>query len=188
MKQPINKLEYDATHLVAIAVLPLRVEAVKRAKIEALKIIAEVTAELEQAGNDLNIAAPYPSTQALSDFKWHEAHNKYKLFSGLCEWRQSSYRMHEPHYADVSQERIAKFIRYAEEDAAAQYDSFIKKLITKIGNVKTAILRGDHVWSYSILNVELPDGTVQSWKTQQIVNVSKLGKLFNQWPSRKVLR
>jgi hypothetical protein len=31
-------------------------------------------------------------------------------------------------------------------------------------------------------------GTVERWKTQQIVNVSRLGKLFNQWPTRQLQR
>jgi hypothetical protein len=49
-----------------------------------------------------------------------------------------------------------------------------------------ASITGTHIWGHSVLTVTLPNGTVERWKTQQIVNQSKLGLLFNQWPSRKM--
>ena len=30
------------------------------------------------------------------------------------------------------------------------------------------------------------DGTTHQWRTEMIINVSKLGALFNQWPTRKL--
>lgn len=86
----------------------------------------------------------------------------------------------------MPEELVEKFIQAAKADAAAQYEAFVAKLQQKIGEVKNATLKGNHVWSYSILTVEKPDGTVEHWKTQMIINVSKLGKMFNQFPTRKV--
>jgi hypothetical protein len=81
---------------------------------------------------------------------------------------------------------VERFITRAKEDAAAQYDSYVQKLIGKIGEVTAASLDGDHVWGFSYLTVTLPNGKKEVWKTQMIVNISKLGKLFNQFPTRKM--
>jgi hypothetical protein len=67
-----------------------------------------------------------------------------------------------------------------------QYTAFIQKLEGKVGAHTAAALDGSHVWGFSILTVTKADGTVEKWKTEQIINVSVLGKVFNQWPSRKV--
>ena len=41
-------------------------------------------------------------------------------------------------------------------------------------------------WSSGTTVVRLSDGSEQEWYTQVIVNQSCLGKLFNQWPTRRV--
>jgi hypothetical protein len=82
-------------------------------------------------------------------------------------------------------ERQRLFIKEARRNAAHQYESFICKLEDKIGSHSAATLDGSHVWGYSILTVTTPEG-VQRWKTQTIINMSKLDKLFNQYPTRKV--
>jgi hypothetical protein len=82
--------------------------------------------------------------------------------------------------------KVRRFIKQRMEWAAADYDAFVIKLVKKIGEVKKAELHGNHVWGYSTLIVTIPDGEVQAWKTQQIVNHSKLGKPFNQWPTRRM--
>jgi len=96
--------------------------------------------------------------------------------------------MRDPEPRARSQEGIDKFLDDAAAMASAQYDEFICKLIRKVGPCTAATLQGSHVWGYSTLTCSLVDGTTQAWRTQQIVNVSKLGKVFNQWPSRQVKR
>ena len=86
----------------------------------------------------------------------------------------------------MSEAKIDRFVAARKEQAAAEYDAFIAKLVKKIGPVVTAELDGNHVWSHSILTVVLKSGEQQRWKTQQITNISKYGKHFNQWPSRKM--
>ncbi len=192
MKEPTNMTAktdnlYDPTNPIAAAVLPLKEDAMKRAEEYAREIVAKVREDLKAAGNDLIVCAPYPSgNQSRASYFMMES--RYRLFASLCVWRKSSYMMHEPHFADVDSNRVAKFIKEARENAAFQYEAFILKLIAKIGPVYSAKLSGNHVWSFSFLTVEKASGiqTTEIWKTQQIINVSKLGKVFAQWPTRKV--
>jgi len=169
-------------------VAPLKNDAIERAEQNAKEIIDDVKKQLLEAGNDLKICAPYPRSNmynAYSPAYWIAA-SKYQLFRSLCKTRKGSHMMNEPILADMDSNYKAKFIKQAKEDAAAQYDAFVAKLVVKIGEVEDAKLVGNHVWSFSILSVTKKDGTTQNWKTQQIINVSKYGKLFNQWPTRKV--
>ena len=48
------------TNPIETVVLPLKVDAVERAEKEAKAVIARVEKGLEEAGWDLNVAAPYP--------------------------------------------------------------------------------------------------------------------------------
>lgn len=166
------------------AVAPLKSDAIARAAQEATKLVARVAADLEAAGNDREVAAPFPSYK-LSREAYAVKNARYQTFVMLTTSRTASRRHGEPDLRDMDDAKIAWFVNMAQTDAAAQYDSFVAKLVAKIGEASTAVLVGNHVWSSSILTVETPNGT-QNWKTQQIVNVSKLGKLFNQWPTRKV--
>lgn len=190
MKTKSNGIELDTNNPIVAVVMPLREQAMERAEKEARKFVENVRAELKAANNDLEICAPYPQSsgpKALYGNDFRAAVTKYKVFRSLCESRPSQYRsLHDPNYADVNSNYVAKFVKAAREDAAFQYDAFICKLIKKIGTVLHAELKGNHVWGFSFLTVELPSGEKQIWKTQQIVNCSKLGKLFNQFPTRKV--
>lgn len=42
------------------------------------------------------------------------------------------------------------------------------------------------VWFQSELDVVTVAGERQTWRTKMIFNVSCLGKVFNQWPTRQV--
>jgi hypothetical protein len=52
---------------------------------------------------------------------------------------------------------------------------------TVVGVASTTIDR----WSSGTTVVRLSDGSTQEWHTQVILNQSCLGKLFNQWPTRR---
>lgn len=179
---------YDITNPVAAAVLPLRDFAMQRAEQYAREVVDRVRKELKDAGNDMNICAPYPKSFNMGRLEYSVKVSKYQLFSSLCTQHPgNSYQFDAPRIVDVDSNRVAKFVKEARENAAAQYDLFIMKLIAKIGDVNTATLEGNHVWSYSFLYIQKPNQVaVEIWKTQQIMNVSKLGKVFAQWPTRKV--
>jgi hypothetical protein len=177
-------------NLIEAAVAPLKIDAIARAEQIATAAVERVRKELEEAGFDLNVCAPYPSYRMhLSQWEQIKAETKYRQFRSLCQWRKNqSVRPGGPCYADVTPELAERYIENAKQNAAEQYDAFVKKLIFKIGDVTEATLEGNHVWSESYLTVVTVGGERQMWKTQMIVNTSKLGKLFNQFPTRKVKR
>jgi hypothetical protein len=166
------------------AVLPLKTDAIARAAQDAGALVAARLAKLEAAGWDLNEVAPKPSARNDSRESYlgkQRLRQAYEMIVGHYTdgWRDLA----APVYAD--EQKIGRFIELCKEGAAAQYDAFVAKLVTKIGPVTKANLNGNHVWACSILKVITESGETQNWKTQQIVNCSKLGTLFNQWPTRK---
>ena len=118
--------------------------------------------------------------------EYMQVYATYKLFRSLTTWRKSSISMHEPEMADMDAAKAEEFVKEAKEDAAYQYEQYVAKLNKKIGPTKSATLEGNHVWGYSFLRVVTASGEKQTWKTQTIINQSKLGKVFNQFPTRKI--
>jgi len=168
---------------VEAAVLPLKEKAVDRAADFARKQVEAVKEALKEAGNDLSICAPYPKNPYGTHYQSQLV--RYRLYHEVCKTRHG-YWQAGPKLADVDHQKVEKYVENAKKDAALQYDAFVRKMVEKIGRVKTASLTGDHVWDYSILTIEREDGCREIWKTQMILNISKLGKVFNQYPSRKV--
>jgi hypothetical protein len=168
------------------AVNPLKKDAMDRAEKFAKETIAQVEKELVAAGNDLKIAAPYPDSWNMGRNEYMMKLARYKLFQSLTLWRKSGIGSQDPCYADMDAARCADFVEGARKDAEEQYKAFVAKLNHKIGPAKAARLEGNHVWFHSHLFVTTAKGEKQIWKTQMIVNVSKLGKVFNQFPTRQV--
>lgn len=171
------------------AVLPLKSVAMARAEMKANEIVERVRAELEKADGDARIAAPYPNAISMGREEYQKKHARYNLFRMLSktdETKKVGYRLDDPEYRVMNDDLIARFVKVASDNAAAQYDAFVAKLNSKIGEVTSATLEGNHVWGHSILRVVKADGSKENWKTQMIVNQSKLGTVFNQFPTRKV--
>ncbi len=182
-----RRLKEIFEHPVGVVIAPLKGEAISRAVQEAKACVENIRKKLDEAGNDLNKVAPYPASRTFkgSQMEWMGAYFKNKLYASVTKWRQGSRSSRDPVLlVDVCPVMVKKFIEDAKQDAADQFTAFVAKLVTKIGPCKSASLEGNYVWSHSILTVVLPDGSTQKWKTQQIVNISKHGKVFNQWPSR----
>lgn len=79
-----------------------------------------------------------------------------------------------------------RWVKMAEKGAEDSYDAWTYKLVQKIGKpVVKADVKGDP-WTGSVIQVETNDGEHQAWKTQQIINTSKLGKQFYQFPTRRM--
>lgn len=172
---------------VGLAVFPLKSAAVDRAERLARQKVANVMAELAANGWDLLACAPYPARNAPNR---DAALAKWQLFRSLVRHLKSVRSfMDTTDIVEPSEGAIERYVALNCQSAADQYDSFVIKLVSKIGEgVVDAKLAGDHVWAESTLTVNKADGSVEFWRTQQIVNVSKLGLLFNQWPTRKVKR
>lgn len=168
------------------AVAPLKTDAIARAEKDARDLIARRLKLLEEAGWDVNVVAPYP-TSMMDRARYVEAKRRHEAFCAITEdnnprgargWRGPDFRKPAP-------ERIERFVEEAKRFAGQQYDAFVLKLTAKIGACDSATLEGNHVWGHSILTVAKGE-TAERWKTQQIVNCSVHGLLFNQWPTRKV--
>lgn len=173
--------ETTMTHIAA-AVQPLKQATVDRSVAMMQRHIESVRTALEGAGWDLNLVAAYPHSR-MSRPEYMQKKARYEFFNRLTRWAESSHRPGTPLFVVWSDEAAARLLVEAAEMAAASYEAFVAKLEAKVGEHSEAKLIVNGTWAYSVLEVITPVG-VQRWKTQQIVNVSVLGKLFNQWPTR----
>lgn len=176
-----------ANEPVGRALHPQKKEAVEYARQEAQKVIDRVTKELEAAGWDIDVAAPYPNSLRDGQSAYKQKRAKYGLFRSLTTRAfPRSYKREEEKIVELSPEGCTRFIQQSADDAALQYDAFICKLVSKVGEVTDAEIHGSHIWEYSFLKVTKADGSQETWKTQQIRNYSVLGTPYLQWPTRLV--
>ncbi|PCJ96727.1 MAG: hypothetical protein COA52_00540 [Hyphomicrobiales bacterium] len=164
-------------------VLPLKADAVERATQRATAICDKVHKHLLE--NDMDITKALPRIDAYNDSYdvYRDKQAKKNLYMSLV-----SYDKHDmtDKIVIMNDMKILKFIQKARENAAFTYDKFVNKLNLKIGPVSEAKLQGNHVWDESFLTVKIVDGAEEIWKTKMILNVSKLGLIFNQFPTRKM--
>lgn len=164
---------------------PLKVEAVKYAGQQARKRVEQVRVDLEKHGWDLNVAAPYPGFRDQYQADYKAKRDKHNFYSSLTDCGVEGYRRTVESIRKMSEKGIERFVSQSEEMAALQYDMFICKMVSKVGDVDSAEIEGSHVWGESYLTVK--KGEVEEiWKTQQIMNYSVLGNPYLQWPSRIV--
>lgn len=174
------------TNPVETAVAPMKSEAMDRAAKDAREMVARRIAKLEAANWDLSVVAPEPNSFRMGRNEYLSVKRERSSYLSFVRHVDSWRKRGEPETVRVDEPSVERFVTACVEGAAASYEMFVAKLVRKIGACETAELTGSHVWGYSILTVTKADGSKENWKTQQIVNVSKLGLLFNQWPSRKV--
>jgi hypothetical protein len=173
--------------IVGAVIHPLKMDAVRRARDQAEEVIARVKADIEAHAMDRNAAAPYPPFNMNSRHPdYVNMKTKHDLYYRLTENKTGTYREGQPDICTMSKYGCDRMIAEAEAMAAQQYDAFICKMVSKVGDVVSADIEGSHIWGHSFLTVVTADGAKQVWKTQQIVNTSSLGLDFNQWPSRIV--
>ena len=170
------------------ALEPAREQARFWAKKNAMDRVNHIKGLLEANGWDRAKACPYPRDMPYGSYKFTIARGLYDdaCFLTISVDGRGVSHLHGPCIVKMEQRRINAFIKRHVEETDLMYTAFIAKMLVKIGVCKSATLIGNHVWSHSILTVSKPNGTVEKWKTQQIINQSKLGKVFPQWPSRKV--
>ena len=178
-----NVTKIDLANPITAAIEPLRQISVDNAVAKANRIIAKAHKELAEGGYDLRVVAPrlIPTLSSQEDCDRNTAIRA--LYTSLtdCKHSTGNSNMRVP-----SHEAEARFIEQTKEAASFQFDKYVAKMISKIGDVDSAELTHsfeNDIWGYSVLTVVIA-GATQRWHTQQIVNTSKLGKLFNQWPTR----
>jgi hypothetical protein len=165
------------------AVFPVKAESVAAANKWALDRVAKMTAKLEAANWNIDAVAPKPN---YNDANYKVAAMRRADFSRITDV-VSSPKWNDlkgtPTIVAIDPKGVARFVSNAEEEAAFQYDAFACKLVAKVGPCDSADLSGSHVWSSSILTIK-KGNVVERWHTQQIENISVLGKYFPQWPTR----
>lgn len=179
----------DTTNPIAAAIEPLRQISVDNAERKALAIIALAHKELEAGGYDLRTVAPRLLPFNVSKEQYDQSIAKHSLYSRLTDRKHSADDINLGFSSSIripSKDAETKFIEQTKEAASFEFDKYVAKMISKVGDVDSAELTHsfeNNIWGYSVLTVVIA-GATQHWQTQQIINTSKLGKLFNQWPTR----
>lgn len=168
---------------IAAAIAPQKAESVRRAVEAMARRIDATKAALEAAGMNIDVVAPQPHGR-MSRADYRQAQRRLDFVCRLVT-QPATRRASEPRIAlGFNQASIDRLLADVADLAGAEFDAYVGKLEAKVGECDTASIEG-WLWNYSILTVRKGD-QVERWKTQQIVNVSVLGKLFNQWPTRKI--
>lgn len=181
-----------ATNPIAAAVEHHRRAAVERAEEAALRHVGALRALLEEHAGNLNAVAPRPNSLRMGRREYRMAGDRRASFALLVSETESSRQKnrYEPHPVrayEMDAARIAKFVERVRRDASAGFDAYVAKLTAKVGpGALRARVDSAHLWEGSILDVDKTDGTRERWRTKMILNVSVLGKLFNQWPTRRI--
>lgn len=170
------------------AVHAQKAAAMEHAEQGARAYVERVEAKLREHDMDFEAAYPSPppgmrSWDARYQMIQQERSNVHRLVDPDQSKGYQSYGR-APYFVVMDPKGIERFVEQSVQEAALQYDAFICKMVAKIGPAKSAELSGSHVWGHSFLDVVKPDGSVERWKTQQIVNYSKYQRPFYQWPSR----
>lgn len=168
---------------------PMKQDAMNEAEKYAREEVELVRAELEKGAWDINAVAPYPERSPETPYgspAYTRAQEKYAQYIQFVEQVDPYKYVHrrEPKYVKMSDERIERYVKNERDTAGFTYDAFMLKMVAKVGPVIDASITGSHIWSHSILTVTKDGGTVERWKTQQIVNYSVYGRAYLQWPSR----
>lgn len=179
------------------AVAPLREEAIAAAYRSTNSQILRAYDKLAAAGWDLNAVAEYPSSNM--DRVRYRAAQALRLFYENITTEDAArnvdatgFRVYYRSrggawYVKACEKGATSVIARAKQAAAESFELYVAKLSDKIGDAAEARLENvAGVWGLSFLHVVLASGDKQVWKTTQIVNCSVYGKLFNQWPTRKV--
>lgn len=172
-------------HPIAKVVEPLRADAMKHAEEQTRAQAKRVFAELEENGWDAQKAAPHPRSN-IGRIEYQRLSQRAHLFRAFVRHIEPSRYYGAPEIVKPDQKKIEERVAFERENASLQYEAFVVKLVQKIGDVTSAKIEGHHVWGHSFLTIFKPTGEMQVWKTQQITNISVLGNLFYQWPSRQL--
>lgn len=151
--------------------------------------------QLSDNGMDLNKVAPYPASygptfRGTKQYKIDLAlHREFNSCFETAD-KQASYSLHlrrtDPWIVKEKSGVESKRRKDAVASANACFDSFVCKMLKKIGvDIISATFTGI-IWDGCTLTVQCADGTTQVWNTKCILNQSVYGKLFNQWPTRRV--
>lgn len=160
------------------------------------KHVADVYEQLKADNLDAEISFGYPSSN-MSRVSYMLAKERYAFVRTWTTYAKPTRHPNEPDTRVLfgAEQLAAKIKTRAEKDATDVIRGYVHKLTAKEDGhrasgtpsaiVASATYTGD-LWTRSFMRYTLTDGTVHTWKTNMILNVSCLGKLFNQFPTRLV--
>ena len=172
------------SNLIAQAVEPLKQKSIEAAIEATTNAINATKKKLEAANWDLDVA--FPRANGFQSRKNYLAQSAAVNFASSLVKSVKPYRMrNEPNLVVWANDKVAIVFEQAAEMAAQQYEAYVAKLVAKVGDCDAAHMAYvNGVWFDSDLVVT--KGEVKEvWNTKCIVNQSCLGKVFNQFPTRK---
>ena len=188
--KPETKIKVKADQTLALALSETRALYIAHIRSWLAKRVSDLYAKMEAAGWDANVVAPRPDSfrTGKTEYRTGEAYNVFvRHWTGSVpapfSIRQSKTDIRCPH-----PELDAKLSAEAEARGGAEFDGYVIKLSGKIGKPVQAVLSlSGALWNGSTLEVLTTDGEQQTWHTKVIINASIYHKLFNQWPTRRVV-
>lgn len=173
--------------IIARAVEPRREQFVADALARVQRRITQVHEELAAAGWNLDAVAPRPHG-GMGRARFLVADARREFCRCITEPVAAVLRPGQANYVRRSERGVQRLLEMTAADARVAFDAYVVKLSTKVGAVASASLDDRPLWDGSILTVVTADGETVRWLTRTITNVSVLGKLFNQWPTRRLKR
>lgn len=182
-------------NLIEEVINPLKEETVAFAVKRAEDHINNIYKNLEAEDWDINKVYPYPNSRTvLNRFTYMSMLDSHKFALSVTDPDENRQpvcrRIDDPNYRVISEVQRKRHLDMVKKMTEADFDAYVIKLTKKIGldDVESVVLDENHkhLWDFSILYVTRKDGTKEIWKTMIIVKSSCLGKIFNQWPTRKV--
>lgn len=166
------------TDVVYQAVLPMKKLAQDKAEEHFRESVRQAAEQVRIHNGDIDKMVPIPA-----DLKWNSHEGEAvklarSFFSLICELHGG--RLY------INDAAVGLEVHKVRQSAGFEFDAYVYKLNEKINDATLkAELFGDP-WSGSTLKVTTKNKGDQIWTTKIIVNVSKYGKLFNQFPTRQV--
>lgn len=174
-----------------------RAAYVARAEEIFMANLVHMRAKLAAVGMDLYKVAPGGDSWNMGkkEYRMAEAlHKRYRAsFVNAPELEKPGYGYNEysrgkkPWLVIEKPDAEPKVRAEARSQANACFDSFLSKMAVKIAQpeIVSATLSGT-IWDGCTVRITCMDGSAQVWTTKCILNQSVYGKLFNQWPTRRV--
>lgn len=154
-----------------------RSEYVREAKLRAAKHVEAVLKNIAKYDWNLSKYSPNSSRSV-------EGKIRMNLARSLTTPVKSSRTMREDEIVKRNPAGEKRFIDNAVKMAEDNFDAFVAKMVLKVGPVIDAKMTGT-IWTNCNLTVTTDKGETEVWTTKAILNFSKYGKMFNQFPTRK---
>lgn len=176
-KQEARERSKD-TDVVYQAVLPMKLLAQDKAEEHFRESVSQAAEQIRIHNGDIDKLVPIPANLKWDSYAGEAIKLARSFYALICELHDG--RLY------ISDAAVGLEVYKVRRGAGFEFDAYVYKLNEKINDATLAAeLHGDP-WTGSTLKVTTKNKGEQIWTTKIIVNVSKYGKLFNQFPTRQV--